>query len=81
VNEHGEAKLYSVELDRLDEDEVCQVARSSIYTWKFTNTIIKNVLYSVQTDTTGAPSTQIAVDGIGPRGGHVETVVVASVGQ
>ena len=37
LGEHGDVDLVSVDFDDLDEDEVRQVARSSIYTWEFTN--------------------------------------------
>jgi hypothetical protein len=34
---HGDVDLGSVDIDDLDDDEVRKVARSSIYTWEFTN--------------------------------------------
>jgi len=37
LNEHGDVEIDPVTLDELDEDEVRQVARNSIYTWNFTN--------------------------------------------
>ena len=37
VNEHGEAQLETVELEELTDEEVREVARSSIYTWDFRN--------------------------------------------
>jgi len=37
IGEHGEAELEPVDLEDLDESEVRQLARSSIYTWEFTN--------------------------------------------
>jgi hypothetical protein len=37
LGEHGDVDLGSVDFDDLDEDEVRKVARSSIYTWEFTN--------------------------------------------
>jgi len=37
VNDHGEVDLDPVDLEELDETEVRQLARSSIYTWEFTN--------------------------------------------
>jgi len=37
LGEHGDVDLGSVDFDDLDGDEVRQVARSSIYTWEFTN--------------------------------------------
>jgi DNA-binding transcriptional ArsR family regulator len=37
VNDHGEVDLDPVGFDELDETEVRQLARNSIYTWEFTN--------------------------------------------
>jgi len=37
LGEHGEVELEPVDLEDLDDDEVRQLARSSIYTWEFTN--------------------------------------------
>ena len=37
LGEHGDVDLGAVDFDELDEDEVRKVARSSIYTWEFTN--------------------------------------------
>ncbi|MFC6616345.1 MarR family transcriptional regulator, partial [Halopenitus salinus] len=37
LGEHGEAELDPVDLEELTDTEVRQVARSSIYTWDFTN--------------------------------------------
>jgi hypothetical protein len=37
VNDHGDVELDPVGLDDLEDDEVRQLARSSIYTWEFTN--------------------------------------------
>ena len=37
VNDHGDVELEPVELDDLTEDEVAELARSSIYTWEFRN--------------------------------------------
>jgi hypothetical protein len=37
VNDHGDVELEPVELAALDEDEVAELARSSIYTWEFRN--------------------------------------------
>ena len=37
VNDHGEVDLEAISLEELDENEVRQLARSSIYTWEFTN--------------------------------------------
>jgi len=37
VNDHGEVDLDPVGFDELGETEVRQLARSSIYTWEFTN--------------------------------------------
>ena len=37
VGEHGDVELGSVDFDDLDEDEVQELARSSIYTWEFLN--------------------------------------------
>jgi len=37
VTDHGEVDLDPVDLEDLDENEVRQLARSSIYTWQFTN--------------------------------------------
>jgi len=37
VNDHGEVQLDPIDLDALAEEEVAEVARSSIYTWDFRN--------------------------------------------
>jgi hypothetical protein len=37
LGEHGDAELDPVDLEDLDDAEVRQLARSSIYTWEFTN--------------------------------------------
>ena len=37
VNEHGDVDLEAVDLEDLDDDEVRKLARSVVYTWKFTN--------------------------------------------
>jgi hypothetical protein len=37
LGEHGDAELEPVALEDLDDDEVRNLARSSIYTWEFTN--------------------------------------------
>jgi len=37
INDHGEVDLEGVSLEDLDEPEVRQLARSSSYTWEFTN--------------------------------------------
>jgi len=37
LGEHGEVELEPVDLEDLDDEEVRQLARSSIYTWEFTN--------------------------------------------
>ena len=48
--EHGDVDLEPVDLEDLDDDEVRQLARSSIYTWKFTNLIAEDA------GSTGDPS-------------------------
>ncbi|NHX37988.1 MULTISPECIES: hypothetical protein [Halolamina] len=52
VSDHGEAELDPVELEELDDGEVRQLSRSSIYTWDFTN-----LSGSPGPDTSGAGST------------------------
>lgn len=37
LNEHGNVELDPVDVDTFGEDEVAEVARSSIYTWEFRN--------------------------------------------
>jgi hypothetical protein len=37
LGDHGDVDVESVDLEALDDDEVRQLARSSIYTWEFTN--------------------------------------------
>jgi hypothetical protein len=37
LGEHGEADLGPVDLEDLEDGEVAEVARSSIYTWEFRN--------------------------------------------
>ena len=37
LGEHGDVDLEPVDLEDLDDDEVRKLARSSIYTWEFTN--------------------------------------------
>jgi len=54
VNDHGEVELDPVELDELDEETVRKVARSSIYTWEFTNRDDTEELDRVDSDATGA---------------------------
>ena len=68
IGEHGEAELETVDLEDLDESEVRQVARSSIYTWEFTNFTAEDVLDTAHTDTTGVSPTSMAVDGPIPPG-------------
>jgi hypothetical protein len=54
VNDHGEVELDPVELDELDEETVRKVARSSIYTWEFTNRDDTEELARVDSGPTGA---------------------------
>jgi hypothetical protein len=42
LGEYGDVELEPVDLENLDEDEVRQLARSSIYTWKFTNPVAED---------------------------------------
>jgi len=50
VNDHGDVDLDPVELDELDETEVRQVARNSIYTWNFTNLTDRHADRDVKAD-------------------------------
>jgi len=50
LGEHGDVELEPVNLEDLDDDEVRQLARSSIYTWGFTNLPAEDV------GSTGDPS-------------------------
>jgi DNA-binding transcriptional ArsR family regulator len=68
IGEHGEAELEPVDLGDLDESEVRQVARSSTYTWNFTNSTAEDVLDLAQTDTSGEPPAPKAAEGPGPPG-------------
>jgi len=52
VNEHGDVELDPITLDELNEDEVRQVARSSIYTWNLTNLADAYAERDADTDTT-----------------------------
>jgi hypothetical protein len=65
-----------VKLDELTEETVRQVARSSIYTWNFTNSTAEDMLDLAQTDTSGAPPTPEAVKGSRPPGQHPPPSVV-----
>ncbi|WP_254538944.1 hypothetical protein [Halomarina litorea] len=50
LGEHGDVELEPVDLEDLDDDEVRKLARSSIYTWEFTNPPAEDG------DSTGDPS-------------------------
>jgi DNA-binding transcriptional ArsR family regulator len=67
LGEHGEAELEPVDLEDLDESEVRQLARNSIYTWEFTN---RPDTPEEDTDTHGekppTPSKHRATGGGGP---------------
>jgi hypothetical protein len=67
VNDHGEVELDPVELDELDDDEVRKVARSSIYTWNFTNPDDTDAVESGYAGPTGAtPKTDADAGGDRP---------------
>jgi len=55
LGEHGEVELEPVTLEELTKDEVRQVARSSIYTWEFTNLTAEEVGSPPVPSVTSAP--------------------------
>jgi hypothetical protein len=63
LGEHGEVELEPVDLEDLDDDEVRQLARSSIYTWEFTNLTAEDV------GSTGDPSLATADPARAPANG------------
>jgi hypothetical protein len=63
LGEHGEVELEPVDLEDLDDDEVRQLARSSIYTWEFTN------LTAEDAGSTGDPSIATADPARAPANG------------
>ena len=63
LGEHGEVELEPVDLEDLDDDEVRQLARSSIYTWEFTN------LPAEDAGSTGDPSLATADPARAPANG------------
>ena len=63
LGEHGEVELEPVDLEDLDDDEVRQLARSSIYTWEFTNLPAEDV------GSTGDPSRATADPARAPANG------------
>jgi len=42
LNDHGDVELPGEDLEDLDADEVAELARSSIYTWEFTNRAVED---------------------------------------
>jgi DNA-binding transcriptional ArsR family regulator len=63
IGEHGEAELEPVDLEEIEQSEVRQVARNSIYTWEFTNFNAKDVLDSAQKGSTDTSRPTRATDG------------------
>jgi len=63
LGEHGQVELQPVDLENLDDDEVRKLARSSIYTWEFTNLPAEDV------GLTGDPSLATADPARAPANG------------
>ncbi|MFW6434876.1 MAG: hypothetical protein ACOCY1_00700 [Halovenus sp.] len=70
VNEHGEVELEPIDLADLGPDEVRQLARSTIYTWEFTN-LAPSETDSVSREDSGvADQPRTAANGGDPPPGH-----------
>jgi hypothetical protein len=63
VNEHGDVELEPVELDDLDENEVAELSRSSIYTWEFRNSPGDSSEPAPETDQTDDEPSGLVTDG------------------
>jgi hypothetical protein len=61
--EHGDVELEPVDLEDLDDDEVRKLARSSIYTWEFTN------IAGEDADSAGDPSLAMSDPARAPANG------------
>jgi MarR-like DNA-binding transcriptional regulator SgrR of sgrS sRNA len=60
VNEHGEVELESLPQDKLDDEEVAELARSTVNTWEFRNITPENI-YSVSLGVTSEEADQFLV--------------------
>ena len=67
LNDHGDVELPGADLEDLDDDEVQELARSSIYTWEFTNRAAEDADTDLRTtDPTMSPPTGGVIDGDPP---------------
>ena len=67
LNNHGDVELPDADLEDLDADEVQELARSSIYTWEFTNRAAEDVdTDPPTTDATTSPPTGEVIGGDPP---------------
>jgi len=67
LNDHGDVELPDADLADLDADEVQELARSSIYTWEFTDRAAEDVdTDQPTTDATTSPPTGGVIDGDPP---------------